>query len=154
MSSALQNALFPLRAAPPASPSDHRYMTTWDSRCQSSVKGWIGNCHLWSRSVPRACHSFPHWETSTSTSTQIQNQIGKATSGMGHGWNYYAHLPLKNLYLSEKIALCIGPALQELAEGRFSLPLRIFSWRGSSHRDLSKKALDILFPPDRLSVTV
>jgi hypothetical protein len=96
---ALENAHIALKddnGATPASSSDHTHMPVASySTCQSSVKDWFGSCHLWRRSVvPRACLSFPRWKTSTSTRTQNGNQIGKATSRIGYGWNYYTHLSL------------------------------------------------------------
>jgi hypothetical protein len=64
---------------------------------------------------------------------------------------------VKNLYLSEKFATRIAPALQELVGDRTTevLPaLQIIFWRGWSHRGLSKKALDSSLPRDRSPVAL
>ncbi|KAF8472224.1 hypothetical protein DFH94DRAFT_192314 [Russula ochroleuca] len=63
---------------------------------------------------------------------------------------------VKNLYLSEKIARRIVPALEELvgAERQKCCPLcRTFSSRRLNHRDLSRRVFNSSLPRDRSSVT-
>jgi hypothetical protein len=75
-------------------------------------------------------HSPPGWKDN------IENAL----------WLELLHpfIAVKTLYLSEKFASRISPALQELIGDRAPevFPTRkIFSWRGPIHPDLSRKAL-------------
>ena len=66
----------------------------------------------------------------------------------------------KNLYLSDQFAPHIVSALKELVIGGRTIEvfpviqnIIFFSWRGSNHRNSSRKAFGSLLPRDRPRVT-
>ena len=120
----------------------------------------IGSFRLWRRSAPRLSLrlSFSQWNASTSSRLDFHNWTGKTTSRTANGWSFYICLPLRRVstYPGNSRRVSRHPCKNSLGKEWWKCCLRcaLFTLRGHSHRDPSRKPLDSSLLLDSLSVTL